>query len=681
VLFFPKKGKNMKTPPLRFRTVLLTVFILPVFAAYVLLNSFFLMVGDILGVYRRLALRRIKSSYGWEPSDAGSHVSAPWSDYVLRRAGEISLKLGPQGWSAEAGARTVVLTQGSFGMCVPHKSARDQRSRRAKRLYYLQGSHFEMGYLLGLMAEKDVARMTVDYVDNVIFDFAGDKGKHPFLGTLIADLVYRLAVSAKAHLPKEMTAELYGIYAGCITANPDTRVLMRDLLDLNYGIDIILSLVYAGAEPILKIFGVDVARWKNPAACNGFVVTGKAAGGGAFMGRDFMFPTCNEFGDTCAPILYFSDGRLSPKDGPGPSLQSARAGAEGAGFWKEIPRAPLPCLVFASPGMVGAVTAMNRYGVAMGVDMVNGRNCKWRDVGINSLLMVRRTIQRSRSAKRAVDSVRAAKRGVTWLYLIGDGGSGQGVVVEAGASGRDRNPLRYAPRELRKSGLLPTRDFLKQNPAGSRFSNGMGERWPGWRLSGKWLESETTGAVVPWGRFNESLFRRFHMPLMKGKWGPRDVFGVDQHDRVVPNPYYFAPQRECRDDLIVVTNHFLLPEMRLLAMNEWTAHFAAAKDSYDDFQWRYDVLNRGILTELEKNGALTLDSARNLIDFLRPYEPDGAPAANHNYYGVYRDRVSRPTEVPIGGVVSVFDLKELRMKAHYGWYADEWVEVDFKSFA
>jgi hypothetical protein len=31
-------------------------------------------------------------------------------------------------------------------------------------------------------------------------------------------------------------------------------------------------------------------------------------------------------------------------------------------------------------------------------------------------------------------------------------------------------------------------------------------------------------------------------------------------------------------------------------------------------------------------------------------------------------------------VVSVFDLKELKMKAHYGWYADEWVEVDFRSF-
>ncbi|HUI72418.1 MAG TPA: hypothetical protein VL354_18005 [Spirochaetia bacterium] len=674
----------MQAPTLRFRAILFAIFFLPFFAAYVLLNSFFLTVGDLLGVYRRRALRYIRAHYGWEPSDTSSPVSALWSDYVLKRVGEISRRLSREGWSTDLNAQTVVLTESSFGICIPHTTAHDEHSGRAKRLYYLQGSHFEMGYLLGLMAEKDVARMTVDYVDNVIFDFAGDKGKHPFLGTIIANLIYRLAATARAHLPPELSAELYGIYAGCMTANANTKVLVRDLLVLNYGVDVILSLVYAGAERILRFFGVDVERWKNPAACNGFVITGAAGGGRTFMGRDFMFPTCNVFGDTSAPILYFSDGRLSHEDGPGRALESARAAAPAGSvhpFWEPVADAPLPCLVFTSPGMVGAVAAMNQYGVAMGVDMANGRNCTWRNVGINSLLMVRNTVQWSKSAKDAVAKIRSTRRGVTWLYLVGDGENKTGVVVEAGASGRYRNVVRYVPKELRAKGLVPTQDFVNQNPTDSRFADGMGERWPGWRLTGEWTRSEVSGDTVPWGRFNESLFRYFHFALREREWGPDGQFGADQHDKVVPDAFYFAPQREDREDVLLVTNHFLLPEMRLLAMNEWTAHFASAGGSYYDFQWRYDVLNRRIREEVVAKGRpLTLDSVQDIIDFLRPYSRDDKPAKNHNYYGVYHDRVSRPTEVPIGGAVCAFDLSDRIMRAHYGWYSDEWVEVHFKRF-
>ncbi|HTP58700.1 MAG TPA: hypothetical protein VMM82_07255, partial [Spirochaetia bacterium] len=313
----------MATPAIRFRTILFAFFLVPVFAGFIALNSFFLLVGDLLGIYQRQAFQRIRRRYGWEPSETGSPVSAEWSRKVLERAAVVSRKLSGQGWSTDINGQTIVLTKTSFGMCIPHRSARNERTHRLKRLYYLQGSHFEMGYLLGLMAESDVARMTVDYVENVIFDFAGNKQKHPFLGTLIADLIYRLAASAQAHLPGEMLAELYGIYAGCVTANAKTQVRLRDLLVLNYGVDVICSLVYAGAERILAFFGIDVENWKVPAACNGFIATGKAGGGRTFMGRDFMFPTCNVFGDTSAPILYFSDGRVSPRDGPGPARDGA----------------------------------------------------------------------------------------------------------------------------------------------------------------------------------------------------------------------------------------------------------------------------------------------------------------------------------------------------------------------
>ncbi|MGI6621957.1 MAG: hypothetical protein ACOX4T_02205 [Acetivibrionales bacterium] len=63
-----------------------------------------------------------------------------------------------------------------------------------------------------------------------------------------------------------------------------------------------------------------------------------------------------------------------------------------------------------------------------------------------------------------------------------------------------------------------------------------------------------------------------------------------------PSTYYFAPQREDHDDLIIVTNHFIIPEMQLYSMHPWTSRVLGMK--INDIQWRYDALNNEIMQAL-----------------------------------------------------------------------------------
>ncbi len=640
-----------------FKTLFIAMFAIPFLLGFILLNTLFLLISDLLGINRRLSLAWIKKYYAWVPKDASKVLSPQRQVAVEQLTKQLLTKFKADGYNDQAGSWHYQATENSYALCVDHASAVNTHSRRPKRAYYLEGNHFEMGLLLGLLAEKDIKSMSVDYVDNVVFEFAGLKGKYPVLGMLLADFIYRLATFGRASLPAELRAEIYGLWAGSHSVNRHSRVLTRDLMVLNYGVDIILSLVYAGGEPILRALGIKLNNWVHPAACNGFAALGEAAGGDgqAFMGRDFMFPTCGVFGDVAAPIMYKSNGMLGPKPD------------------SIILKHPLPVLCFSSPGMVGAVAALNKHGLAMGVDMVNGRNTSSTKIGLNSLMMVRHTVQQSRSIEKAVRNVRRTHRGVSWLYLVADAQAQRAAVLEAGYSGQKNNFLRRTPRELRKAGLLPRPKFIKRHPT-CRFRKGLAVRWNNWKPSLAWMD------------YNPALFDHFGFPWKQDDWGPRAMFGKDQKERVVPDAWYFAPERQIRTDILVVSNHYLLPEMRLLSMNEWTAKLASAGGNYQDFQFRYDALNRTLidtLARLEQEGKkLDLDSAQDIINFLRPYNRDQVtPGPYWFYYGEDSHGNHIPEDqVPVGGVVSVFDLKRLKLRSLYGWYSDQWIELNYAQY-
>ena len=57
------------------------------------------------------------------------------------------------------------------GICAKHKTARNYGNKKRKKAYYVEGKPAEMGYLIGVMAHKDVERMTEDFMNNVVLSF------------------------------------------------------------------------------------------------------------------------------------------------------------------------------------------------------------------------------------------------------------------------------------------------------------------------------------------------------------------------------------------------------------------------------------------------------------------------------------------------------------------------------
>ena len=43
------------------------------------------------------------------------------------------------------------------GIVATHKTAINSNSKEKKKAYYVEGNHYQMGYLMGLMAEQEIA--------------------------------------------------------------------------------------------------------------------------------------------------------------------------------------------------------------------------------------------------------------------------------------------------------------------------------------------------------------------------------------------------------------------------------------------------------------------------------------------------------------------------------------------
>lgn len=179
-------------------------------------------------------------------------------------------------------------------------------------------------------------------------------------------------------------------------------------------------------------------------------------------------------------------------------------------------------------------------------------------------------------------------------------------------------------------------------------------------------------------QWNPGLFEHYRKEFHPGRWGELGQLTERPYVPELPQAFYFSPQRVTRDDVVLASNSYTVPEMRLLGMNDWVVLVPGLKDEYSDFQWRYDRLNQTVLSSIEDK-TLDLDSARSCINYLRPYNADGSKAPNHFYYGVDRKTGEEipADKVPVNGSISISDLKSLRIQSLYGMYVDEWVEIDF----
>ncbi|NJD04032.1 MAG: hypothetical protein FIA99_15870 [Ruminiclostridium sp.] len=532
----------------------------------------------------------------------------------------------------------IVVKFGKTGIMAESRSAVNYDTRQKKKAYYLEGSCYEMGFLMGLLAENEIAAMTGDFTNKVVFSFIGSKilEKITLLQDALVKILYELAKSEFAKLPNDIRDEIRGILDGCKSYNPKTTVTLDRLIVLNLGIDILCSMVYTGDFPLFRLKDMDPDDFTIPVMCNAFSVFGKSAGNGHYFGRDFMFSTADVFHKTACMIVY------------NPS-KSGKASV-------------YPFVSITAPGMVGSISAMNGNGVGIGVDMSPGCNCDPRNPGVNSLLMTRLCIQNGGSAEEMVDIIENTPRGVSWNYIISDGRQDRACVVETGKTG---NIVDFTEIPLKDfKAWLPDAGFISSHSS-SAFRKGLMVRWNDYKYPEAYLS------------YNDGLWKEYNKTHTAQKEMYPDAFAargyIDRQsgEKNCPSAFYFCPQRETSDELLIVTNHYIIPEMRYFAMHPWTCRIAGEKA--DDIQWRYDELNDLISGTLQRHGKISYESAKELVSYL-------APSGRNPGYYLDNPKSRDGKETRIEGCSSVFDLKNRYVESHYGYYCDEWVKITLPNY-
>ncbi len=548
---------------------------------------------------------------------------------------------------------------GNRGLIAEHRSAYNYQTLEKKRGYYVEGDPYAIGYLMGLMAPAYVERMANDYMYNMIPAFIHPELEKPYVNWLWKAIISYLKRKASEirekypdDIPREYADEMNGLVAGCKSVNPRIKVDFDKLWLLNTGFDMLLAYFYTGfSKPglfthlrsLIKSF--KPGHLQNPIYCNGFSLFGNATKTKKdhYFGRDFMFINAGVFQDAACMTIYYPEG------GPGKNNLS-----------------PIPFISVMAPGFIGSATAMNNNGIAAGVNVAPAAICNSERPGLNSTLLIRHCGQYSKSAEHATGLLAEAQRGVSYIYCISDGENDRAVVVEAGMKQKTIDFLSYPSKYLKK--FLPDQHFI-DNVGPVQPVNGSGG------LAARWNDYEFPGDYL---KFNKLLFKTH------GKVYEEDVFmsetgciNKSYKDTNCPRVFYFAPQRENRNDFLLATNHFLVPQMRLTMMNRRIALFLKhppctmnVKTVYDEAQWRYDILNKRLLTDY---GEFDFDKAQSAIDLLNP---DGQFPGYYDKIPASLDGKTKQIE----GSLSICDLKAKIIRSHFGYFADEWIQITLPNY-
>jgi hypothetical protein len=551
-----------------------------------------------------------------------------------------------------------VFKNGKLGVRAKHRTATiNGDPQQKKKAFYLEGSHEEMGYLLGRLAEEDISRMTTSFVNQMIWDLIfwhprisvdpPDPTEQTLInliksnvGAVLGDFIGLFSANIAGDIPDVYHQEIDGLLQGCRDANPQTRVIKDHLWVLNFGIDWFLANVYSGLRRFAFLRSAilnGLVGLNPPSMCNGFSLFGDAARGGHYFGRDFMFPTAGVFEKTACMIVYKPDAVLGQER--------------------------FPFVSVTAPGMLGCVSGMNRQGVGIGIEILPAAAADPDHPGFNSLVLNRHCIEKAGSAEGAKDVIVNAKRGVPWIYVISDGTNDRACAVEA-VNSRGVIPFAdFPPQDLLKGGclfgrpLLPSQDFLTAHPTAVQ-ENGVMVRWEDYSYDQGYLA------------YNKRLFKRFNKTPYPDAFDERGFINRGFTEENCPHMYYFAPQREARKDMVLTTNHFIIPEMRYTCMDLWLRLIFGKL--VQDSQWRYDALNDMILGAIDTAGqsgqnGVDYPKAKEILDFINPIT------------GRYRDYYG-PNKHVIEGAQSLFDLKNMTVESHYGYYGDEWIKISLKNY-
>jgi hypothetical protein len=497
-----------------------------------------------------------------------------------------------------------------------------------KKFLILQGSAEAMGYQMGYLMAEGVYRMTKEFTGGVIKSLSGiDPVKTKILFDYIISEGLVSCKNALPSIPGYLQEEMAGVARGA--SDRGYEVTFDDVLLLNEGIDALFAMIMTGVLPSLAGKGElpaevqaeiennsdtiemdgDAVRFLKAdpfvLGCNEFVISGNAtADGGVYHGRDFMFPTAHIYQDVACMAVYLPDNGL-----------------------------PFTCVT--APGFVGQTTGINSQGLSMGMDVVMGTGTR-STPGMCCLLVMRDIVQNCPGLDTAVARMKTQDRGVSWLYILGDDEYSDtytnGIVIEEGMSADSSGEEINGPDTLRA-----------------------------------WQEY----LLAPWiNLLDNTLPERGIMTRTQDWIYPEEFqdigFAITLPDGSRTLGLYFPEQIESWSDLVMATNHYIIPRMAFTSMDPW---ISLVRDTTDS-EWRYGELYKILEQEY---GTIDFDTARDIIDFLNPN-------------CVYGDLEYYEKGGEIEGHHAVFDNTGLVLEGLFGYYGSDpsqktpWARVELGSF-
>jgi hypothetical protein len=218
----------------------------------------------------------------------------------------------------------VSTTSGARGFMAYSYNSTTRSTGLPKRAYYVEGTSYEMGYLIGLLDEPSVSPLTYDYVNKffpalIIPSLAQKLANNSlwqefevYLGEFLVAKSSESFLKDQHLFPSYFAEEMKGVADGAKAANPSTLVTYNRVIALSYVLDFVLAHAYSG-----NLFGdmmsfvqsrMDPAEFaKVSAIIDQHIEEGgqvlqlpiwcEAFGGNGFLARDFQLVTADVFQD------------------------------------------------------------------------------------------------------------------------------------------------------------------------------------------------------------------------------------------------------------------------------------------------------------------------------------------------------------------------------------------------
>ncbi len=487
----------------------------------------------------------------------------------------------------------------------------------------LSGSAYSMGYQAGFLMPEQARSMVQDYPYKIGESMLGiSREEAPILYDFIEAEGRKLVRMAQSSIPDYLLEEMQGLADGITQrlsedeSSSGLTITLEDVLVLNMGFDAFYSILMTGQLPslqnpgdILNIPGIESEHFELN------------------KGR-LIFPNADPWAVGCNEFVVSGEATVTGRDvfhGRDFMFPTGNIIEHTTCMTVYLPDEGQPFIAVSAPGFVGQPTAINREGLSMGVDVVSA-SCTRSNPGLGCLLVIRDIIQNCTDIDEAVQRMREQERGVSWLYAMADNERSaefsNGLMVEAGMN----EPFFSGPD------LLPR---LQQ--------------WLMWPMIRRLDPTLPDNGLM--FRDQEWIFPDiFRNP-------PFNIFDVQFPDQVEEDP-----------NLVLATNHFIIPRMVFTTLTPWASTYNSINKTTT--LWRYEHL-LGLIEESDK---IDYERARWLIDFLNPNHEQAVTFSNYAPGG------------PVKGHHAIIDNNNATIEALFGFYGPDqenrtpWIRLNLRDF-